>query len=161
MRVVVYSMVFLTLCAPQGVAGELPAALKKLFTQGVQACVNYYTTNASIVALEKYGFAGQSKSVALTLSPPDVTRKVTVETLIEGPGDIECEVHANYERPDTQKHAFNILLSTMSQNGFKRLREHHYSSKAKTIYTKGNTSVFTLIRAKRGKMMIKFKRRAL
>lgn len=161
MRVIVYSMVVLTLCASHGAAGPLPAALSKRVAQGVQACIDYYTDNTSIFALTQHEFAANGKKISLKITPPDVTRSATVDTLVEGKGDIECEVHANYERHDTQKHAFDILFKTIKANGFTQLRANHFSRKAKTIYTKGDTSVFTLIRAKRGKMMIKFKRRNL
>ncbi len=160
MRALVYSMAFLAWGAPNVTAGELPAALTQRLEQGVQACVDYYVARTSISSLQQYGFTPNIKSSTIRLTRPDVRQNVTVETLIEGPNDIECEVHANYDRHDTQKHAFNILQSVMTNNDFTRKTKHHYSSRAKTICERGVTSMFTKIRVSRGKLMIKFKRRS-
>ena len=58
---------------------------------------------------------------------------------------------ANFVRKD-------IEVEFQSENGI--LGMGHYSSKAKTIFERGSTSMFSLIRVKNSKTMIKFKRRS-
>lgn len=152
------ALVVLT-AAPLG-AAELPAALATRLSQGVQACVDYYTDGTALSALLKHGFTPTASGAEITLVPPAVRQNVTVKTFTEGRNNIECETHANYQRHDTQKHAFNLALATVTQNGFTRLRKHHYSSKAKTIFERGSTSMFMLIRVKNNKTMIKIKERS-
>lgn len=160
MRRRVLLMAFCTLGGAPATAGDLPAALTERLKQGVQACVEYYLNDTPLAALQKHGFAQGRKGMELTLVPPAVRHKVRVQVFTEGRGEIECETHAKYTSRDALKHAFNLTVATVAQNGFTRLRVHHYASKAKTIFERGSTSMFMLVRAKQGKVMIKFKRRS-
>jgi hypothetical protein len=96
-------------------AGDLPGALALRLQQGVQACVAYYKDNAALTSLQQFGFSPKGTGAEITLAPPVVPNKIKVRVYTEGPQDIECEIHANYTRNDTQKHAFNLTLAVLQK----------------------------------------------
>ncbi len=161
MRRLLCSFAVITFGALPATAGDLPEALANRLQQGVQACLNYNKDNTALASFQQFGFALKGTGAGITLARPEVRKKIRVCVFTEGPREIKCEVHANYTRNDTHIHAFNLTLAVLSKNGFSRLREHHFSSKAKTFFQDGTTSMFHLIRVKQGKVMIKFKRRNL
>lgn len=156
MRRLVCTLALLPLGLGPALAADLPAALSERLQQGVQACINYYADDTPITTLIQKGFKTKGSDAQIVLAPPTVKRKITVTTLVEGPRKGECEVHANFTRSETRKHAFHLTLATFTKNGFGRLKERPYTSRAKTIYTRGPLSMFHKIDMKQGKVMIKF-----
>ena len=141
-------------------AAPLPASLDTRLQQGISACMDYYIAGTDIAELSGHGYAADGKGMSVKLTPPEVTRNVTVTTLVEGRGGAECEVHATYDRHETLKHAHALTAAVMAARGFTPNVRHHYNSKAKTIWSRGSLSVFNLYRVKRGRLMIKFKLRS-
>ena len=160
MRRRVLLLAFLSFGAAPAMAADLPVALAERLQQGVQACVDYYLNDTPLTSMQKHGFTQKRKGMEIILTRPAVRQKIRVQTFTEGRGQIECETHANYARHDTLKHGYQLVMNTVAKNGFTTLREHHYTSKAKTIFQRGSTSMFMLVRVKQGKVMLKFKRRS-
>ncbi len=155
----VYPLVALAFTVTPASAGEFPSALSERLTQGVKACVAYYANGTDLSSLTRHGFSAVSDGAEITLTKPATPSTVNVRTFTEGRNKAECETHANYVRSGTIKNAYNLTMATVMGQGFQPKVKHHYNSKAKTIFARGENSMFMKIRTQGNTLMIKFKRR--
>lgn len=143
-------------------AEQFPEPLELKLTQGLEACLNYYETGKwPLTALEKHGFVTEKKEAIIDVILPNIRRRIYVKTVIEGTSDTECEVHTNYDSRNPRRDGFELIMDTSEAAGFTPKQRHRYSSSAKTVFVKGENSMFMKVRIRGSELMLKFKRRSM